>query len=372
MSGARELDRLPRWRVWLPLIALLPLAALVQRLASGYPELVEHAYSRGAYPVIARAVMFLTGWFPLSLAELLVGALLLLIARNVVLTIIRVARRQRGLWNGVLHGSMNALALAGLIYAMGIFLWGLNYQRIPLADSAGLDRSVASVEELRALGRELTAETNALREQVGEDANGVMRLHSGRREALARTRLGFERLRNEYSVLDGSFVGRPKGVWFSTLMSWFGPNGIYIAHTAEPNVNLRLPHTRLASTACHEMAHQMGFAREDEASFVGYLAARRHPDVDFRYAGTLRALSYVLHALARADPDSYRAILNSCSESVERDRAAERAFSRRHEWAWSKATRRINDAYLKSQGQTAGVRSYGQVVDLLIADRRQR
>jgi hypothetical protein len=31
---------------------------------------------------------------------------------------------------------------------------------------------------------------------------------------------------------------------------------------------------------------------------------------------------------------------------------------------------RVNDAYLKSQGQREGVRSYGRMVDLLVGERR--
>ena len=33
---------------------------------------------------------------------------------------------------------------------------------------------------------------------------------------------------------------------------------------------------------------------------------------------------------------------------------------------------RVNDAYLKSQGQTEGIRTYGMMVDLLIADHRRK
>ncbi len=64
--------------------------------------------------------------------------------------------------------------------------------------------------------------------------------------------------------------------------------------------------------------------------------------------------------------------MDSCSEGVKRDWAAERAHSKRYRTAWSKVRRHINDAYLKSQGQTEGVRSYGRTVDLLIADQRRR
>jgi hypothetical protein len=32
----------------------------------------------------------------------------------------------------------------------------------------------------------------------------------------------------------------------------------------------------------------------------------------------------------------------------------------------------VNDTYLKAQGQTQGVRSYGRMVDLLLAERRAK
>jgi hypothetical protein len=251
-------------------------------------------------------------------------------------------------------------------------LWGLNHQRQPLAVAAGLDVSAASVEELRGLCLDLVDEVNGLRDHVKEDANGVMRLAAGPADALRRARLGYEGIETEYALLDGGLAGRPKGLMLSAVMSWIGPSGVYSPFTAEPNVNMELPHTEIPTTVCHEMAHRLGFAREDEANFIGYLAARRHPDVDFRYGGALEALSYALRALASADSESVSEILDSCSEGVRRDWDAERAFYQRHRSPVSKVTHRINDAYLKSQGQAAGACSYGRMVDLLIADRRRR
>jgi hypothetical protein len=36
------------------------------------------------------------------------------------------------------------------------------------------------------------------------------------------------------------------------------------------------------------------------------------------------------------------------------------------------AQERVNNAYLRSQGQKEGVRTYGRMVDLLLAERRPR
>lgn len=350
----------------------MPLAALLQRIASKFPETVESVYSRSVYPVIARSMAWLTGWLPFSLAEVLVVSLAAWITWTVTRAVGQLRHKRRSVRNVLLHGVVSALAIAGALYGLGIFLWALNHQRLPLAESAGLDVSPGSVEELETLTTQLVARANTLREQVEEDGDGVMRLASGRAEALRRARLGFHRIGREYAVLDPGLAGRPKGVLLSWVMSWIGPSGIYSPYTGEPNVNMRLPQSEFPSTVCHEMAHRLGFAREDEANFIGYLAARAHPDVDFQYGGTLEALSYALRALARENRDSYLAALDSCSAGVKRDWAAERAHAERYRTSWSKVSRRINDAYLKSQGQTEGVRSYGRMVDLLLADQRKR
>jgi len=64
-------------------------------------------------------------------------------------------------------------------------------------------------------------------------------------------------------------------------MSYLGIGGVYFPFTGEANVNISMPHTSIPFTACHEMAHQIGFAREDEANFIAYIACKNHPSPDF-------------------------------------------------------------------------------------------
>src|SRR5207249_4127597 len=78
-----------------------------------------------------------------------------------------------------------------------------------------------------------------------------------------------------------------------------GISGIFCPFTGEPNVNTTLPEPDVPFAACHELAHAHGFAREDEANYVGYVACIRHPDPDFRYSGLLAASLYAMNALAR-------------------------------------------------------------------------
>jgi hypothetical protein len=155
-------------------------------------------------------------------------------------------------------------------------------------------------------------------------------------------------------------------------LSRIGITGIYFPFTGEPNVNTTVPDVELPFSAAHEVAHQRGFAREDEANYIGYVACRFHPDADFRYAGLLAASHYALSALHALDPAAAARVQAGRSAPVLRDEGALRAWTDRYRGRANEAGRRVNDAYLKTQGQADGVRSYGRMVDLLLAERRSR
>ncbi len=366
----REKDRPIPWKRRLPFIFLLPLSLILQFIASKMPTVVNDVYSQKLYPLFTRIIAFVTGWFPFSLFELL---LFLIIIWGLVLelcTLWQILRKRRSLRNALLHGVFNTLAIVCLAYGLFLFLFGFNYQRTSFADMTGLDTSSPSAAELKLLCESLVAEANAFREQVQEDERGVMQLKDSRWDSLKRAPLGFQNLSQKYKVIGTPCVSRPKGIILSSLWSYLGLSGLYSPFTGEPNINMIIPHHNLAFTSCHEMAHQLGFAAEDEANFIGYLACRMHPDTDFQYSGTLMAMRYALRALSRTDQEAYSALWSSLSEGIERDRKAEYDFWMRYRTPARKVARRVNDAYLKSQGQEEGVASYGRVVDLLIAEQR--
>jgi hypothetical protein len=114
----------------------------------------------------------------------------------------------------------------------------------------------------------------------------------------------------------------------------------------------------------------MGYAREEEASFVGFLACTRHPDPDYRYPGYLAAMRQTLAAVRAASPGRADELASRVRPEVRQDLAAIAAFWARYESRAGALGERVNDLYLKSQGQAQGVESYDAVVDLLAAHRR--
>ena len=340
-------------------------------MASRFPAIVERGYSTGLYPVIAAAGARLSGRLPFSLAEGLVAAFALLVSWRAVRFVAKAARRRGYLREAWLPAVANVTIAAGILYLTFLLVWGLNYAREPFAVAAGLDASPPSVAELRAACADLVQRANALREGLPEDARGVMRLTDGLAGARGRAEAGYRHAGAVHAVLAGR-SSPAKPIVASRVFSYLGITGIFFPWTGEPNVNADVPDPDLPFAIAHEMAHAHGFAREDEAGYVGYLACRFHPDPDFRYSGVLAASIYALNALAGVDRAAHRELADRRSPAVRRDLRALQEWSDRYSGRLSRASRSVNNAYLRSQGQAEGVRSYGRMVDLLVAERRGR
>lgn len=147
--------------------------------------------------------------------------------------------------------------------------------------------------------------------------------------------------------------------------------GSFSPFTFEAHVNAHESDALLAATAAHEGAHLRGFAREDEANFIAYAVCMESPRAYVRYSGTLLALIYAGNALSEADPAAYAAVWAMYSPAVVADLRAYNAAWESYDGEAAEVHEQLNDAYLKANGQTEGVRSYGRMVDLLIAQMLQ-
>ena len=343
-------------------------AALALRVAAASrPDAVEDVYARLLYPAIAGALSAVSSRVPFSLAEALAILVLVGIAGAAVRALRRTAvpRRRR-----IVGGALTLAAAAAVLYVVFLALWGLNYQRQPLGTSVGLAAQPASAAELAAGCEELIALADAWRGDVGEGPDGVARYPGGPAAALARASLGFDAVAPTWPVL----AGPPpvvRAARSSTALAHLGISGIFVPFTGEPHVNVTLPEWTLPFTAAHEVAHQRGFAREDEANYLAFAAGRHHPDPEARYAAAMEASLYALAALRRVDPASATRIEAMRAPGGRRDLAALEAWRERYVGRAAAVNQRVNDAYLRAQGQADGVQSYGRMVDLILAERRR-
>lgn len=350
---------------------LLPLGYGLFWLASRDTGSVERLYAERVFPLLSRFISWPARLLPWSLGEMLLFIILAGMALSLTGILRALVAGTPGLMLMLLRRMGGVSALAGLLYFSFVVLWGLNYLRPPIATTLSWPSERPTAAELQGLCEELALDANQLRKDLPSDESGVLSVDP--RMVLDRRSDGYERLHGTLApVLPAALhpPSRPKIALLGPLMSRSLTYGMYIPWTGEALLNGSTPAPAMAFSVCHEMAHQQGIAREDEANFIGYLACRLHPDPLFRYSGARAALGEAMAQLWTVRPEAWKIVRASLGPGVLADEAAETAWLREHRGRFSQVQGRVYDGYLKSQGQLDGIRSYGRMVDLLIADRR--
>lgn len=165
------------------------------------------------------------------------------------------------------------------------------------------------------------------------------------------------------------FSSYPKPISLSKPMTYTHISGVYTFMTGESNINTNYPDFLMPFTMAHEMSHQRGIAREDEANFVAFLVCISSDDAYVRYSGYANMLDYLKDALYSADRTLYYSFASEYlpGEVQGEYRAFSVFFDKYRDSTASAVTGAVNNTFLQSQGQTAGTKSYGLVVDLAVA-----
>jgi len=329
-------------------VAAGPLALLVLALGIWAPGVVEQVYSRGLYAFFSPLVSRFVALIPFPLAPLL-----LVLGLAAVVGAFFVHPKA---WMGV-------LAALSVLIAWFILGWGLNYQRLSWADNVGWTVRGGTVPDLGNLAKTLALRAGVLREQAWKDGppDWVKLVKDIPR--------AYERASVRWPLLEGRYPG-PKAAPGNELFSWMGIAGIYLPFTGEPLVNMGPGGWTLPFTAAHESAHLHGWAREDEANFLAFLVLEDCGDPRLEYSAFSMALLYVAEALQAQEPAGaalWQKIAQTLPPHVVEDWKAYFAYWDRFKGPVQKAALAVNDAYLKAQGQADGVKSYGRMVDLLLA-----
>lgn len=142
---------------------------------------------------------------------------------------------------------------------------------------------------------------------------------------------------------------------------------MYFPFTGEANVNVDAPACLIPATIAHEMAHQRMVASELEANFVGIAACVTGEDVTYQYSGYLMGLIQLCNALYDVAPQTWQAIARSTfTAELSQDWQDNNQY-----WAAMRSpvedrAEQVYDSFLKGNGQSLGIRSYGACVDLLV------
>lgn len=184
--------------------------------------------------------------------------------------------------------------------------------------------------------------------------------HAGRTGQRAMEKLG-----QRYHHLSGHYPF-PKPILNTWILSVQQTTGVYSPFTVEANYNRDIAYYDIPFTICHELSHLRGYMQEEEANFIGVLATIGADDLYFNYSGYVSAWVYAGNALARIDSTAFAALYSRINARTRQDMLYNNAYWQQFEGKPAEAHEQLNDAYLKMQGQTSGVRSYGHVTDLML------
>jgi len=300
--------------------------------------------------------------FPFSLIELLILCLPI-----ILFFVIRKAIRVFADREGRVRFIINIAAFVLLIYSGHLLALGIAHNTSPISEKMGLCETEVTKENLSETLVSLRDEINLIAEDMPRDESGLFDPGYSYDEISALVCDSYDALAEEYG-LDRGFASRAKGVRFSFAMSYLGITGIYTYPTGEANVNTQYPAYVTIFTTAHEMSHQRGILRENEANFVAYLITTASGDDCLRYSGLLNMYGYFSSALYKTDKEAYYAINGELSPLARTDiRAANAVTEKYGDTIIEDISEWINNLYLNSSGTPDGTVSYSRVVHLVLA-----
>ena len=355
---SRLFQRIMKGWTW----ALLIVLAILIKWVSLYPGWIERNYTYGIYPIISSVQRFLLGWIPFSIGDLFYSFLIIVIIVKIVRLFKAIFKRKvnRAF---LLKGLRQLIFIFLLVYVFFNLLWGLNYNRIGIAKQLGLDMKKYSLEELDTL-------TFILQKRLNDY---VLLAGPAQRDSFFKKRNLFRESYEAYKDAARQYAFleyQPKSIkpsFFSYAGNVLGFQGYYNPFSGEAQVNTTVPVFTQPFIACHEIGHQLGYGKENEANFSGFLACRIHPSPAFRYSVYFDMYNYTIGELYRKDSLTARKFIDSLNPLVKKDFKELRDFFNRYQnpiepiitWAYG--------GYLKANRQPAGRETYSQVVAFLIA-----
>jgi len=345
---------------WLLFLLIL---ALVIKLFSLDPSRVERYYTYGFYPHFSAFMRILLGWIPFSMGDILyVTAFLLLVGKTWKLISLLAKRKVKEYLSWILFRKYLKLVL--WIYIIFNLAWGLNYDRLGIASQLGLEVKKYSRDELFALTTTLAARLN----QYAAEVDTVKRERLNRKDSLFSVGVAnYKGLEYRYPFLT---YNHPciKASLFSPVGHLFGFSGYLNPFTGEAQINTIEPVFVKPFVLDHEIAHQLGYGKENEASFVSWLACRESTDIDFRYSVYYELFfDAYIECLQTRDTAYLGPLRRSMHDRVRRDKYEELQFRLKRKNVMEPLVSDFYNNYLKLNKQPKGLQTYNEVTAWLIA-----
>lgn len=335
----------------------LPIQIIVLKILSYFPSFIENYYSTGLYPILSKIPRYLFGWIPFSVGDIFYLLVGILVLRWFYKNIKRIKTE-------TLPFLLDITASLSIIYFVFNMVWGLNYYRLPLYDSLNIEKKYTT-EQLIATTQRLIEKSNAMHLQLGFADSVKIDMPYSQEEIFKKTINGYNNLSKIHPQLAYTPKSIKNSLW-STLLTYMGYSGYYNPFSGEAQVNGLIKNYKYPVVSCHEQAHQLGYAAENEANFIAALATLHNDDPYIQYAGYIFALRYCVNEVARRDIDTYHDLLKTINPGILASYKEMRDFWKSYENPLEDISKVFWDTFLKANNQSKGISSYSYMVALLV------
>ena len=330
----------------------IPLWLLIS-FARKNPDIVEKYYSRIFYPLVFDLHRFFLDLIPFSLGDLLYVALTLFVLKTTF--------KKISCWRAK---PMNLLLDFGALLILVVWIfhisWGFNYHRLPLSEQLHIPIDYSKEDLVDQLDKIIQKSNQWHNRLVSSDTLAVTFPFS--KEHLSEKISLYHPIYNK-TLLSSSKV---KNSLMSIPLSYMGYSGYLNPFTLESQVNAKMPIQSLITTSLHETAHQLGYAAEKEANFIAYLSTIKSEDPYIQYTGNTFAFKYLFSDLLKMDPEKARNKLKLLNPGVLKNFQQVNDFWKKYENPLEIIFEKTYDSYLKANGQKSGIKSYNEMVGLVI------
>ena len=346
---------------------LLPIMLLVQilvlQIISFFPGIVENYYSNGIYLGISNFSRIVLGWIPFSVGDI---AYFIIIFWGLH-WFWKKRKTWRSHWKDNLLHTLSVLSIACFLFHL---LWAMNYHRVRLFDNMAIATDYSDADLLKFTTR-LIAKTNQLQLQITKSKDAKVVFPYSQEIIFDKNLEGYELLARQYPFFEYKHPSIKKSI-MSLPLTYMGFAGYLNPFTNESQVNYKLPMYTFPTVAAHEMAHQLGYASESEANFIGYMASIKNEDAYMQYSGYVTALRYCLANWDVRNQKVLTDLLKTVNPGILKNFKESDDFWESYESFIEIGFKWFYDNFLKLNQQEDGLDSYSKFVDLLVNYYRDR
>lgn len=343
---------------------LFAIAAMIKAISFNR-DFIEKYYSTLVYSKISVFLRVLTGWIPFSIGDIMYIVLITCFFIKLI-KYINAAFQKKITKKNFLFELIKTASFFLTIYVLFNIIWGLNYNRLGIAYQLQIEPKEYTTNQLRNLTSDLVKAVNAARNMPGLNSFQFKEDNVVFSEAID----AYRNIQQRYFFLAYNHPSA-KATLIGGVDNYFGFVGYYDPFTGEAQVNTSMPRFLLPYTITHEIAHQLGYANEDEANFVGYLASKSADENAFRYSAYFTLFNYANRQLFSSDSITANKNYATLDSLVKKDEIVFLSYLGKKPSVGDRYITELYSDYLKANNQPKGMGTYDQVISWLIAYQRR-